>query len=57
MKLEDKLKEFADIRNFANGLQRKELIDREVKVYLIKKVGTGKNYDKFYSDYKEMYLK
>jgi hypothetical protein len=56
-KLENKLKEFAAIRKFANGLQRKELIDQEVRVYLAKVDSSAKDWYNDYEVYKEMYSK
>ena len=54
-KLEDKLQEFADIRKFANGLQRKQLIDQEVRVYLAGKSSSVADYNFAYKTYEEMY--
>ena len=56
-KLENKLEEFAEIRKFANGLQRKQLIDQEVRVYLNRAVGKemGEDWIYAYKTYEEMY--
>jgi len=54
-KIKNKLEEFAEIRKFANGIQRKEIIDQEVRVYLARNVKSASDWFDAYDTYKEMY--
>jgi|AntAceMinimDraft_4_1070372.scaffolds.fasta_scaffold33191_7 predicted house-cleaning noncanonical NTP pyrophosphatase (MazG superfamily) len=54
-KLEDKLKEFVEIRKFANGKQRKGLIDFEVISYLTRCCPELNKYTEAYRYYKSLY--
>ena len=53
--LEHKLNEFADIRKYANGMIRKQMIDQEVRVYLAKRCPEVKEYVSGYKYYQEKF--
>lgn len=57
MTIKKRLEEFAEIRNFANTKQRKELIDNEVKLYLTDKYKDIKDFKNAYISYIKMYNK
>ena len=53
-KIHKKLEEFVDIYKFANTKQRKDFVNQEVRVFLMKYSPSVTDWQNYYKKYKEM---